>query len=138
MNPFHLAFPVDDLEAARKFYTEVMGCGVGRSSDAWIDFDLYGHQVVAHLSPEDVQASNANGVDGDRVPVRHFGVVLSMHEWQALADRLTSTGIEFIIEPKIRFKGQPGEQATMFFSDPAGNALEFKAFKNMDQLFATE
>lgn len=138
MNPFHLAFPVDNLAEARTFYTEVLGCGVGRSSDAWIDFDLFGHQVVAHLSPKDVRAAQASAVDGDAVPVRHFGVVLSMDEWKSLAEKLEAMSIDFIIPPKIRFEGQAGEQATMFFSDPAGNALEFKAFKNMDQLFATE
>ena len=138
MHPFHLAFPVHDLEAARNFYTGILGCGVGRSSDSWIDFNLFGHQVVAHLSPEDTSPSNANAVDGDQVPVRHFGVVLSMQEWEKLADRLRDSSINFIIEPRIRFRGEPGEQATMFFADPSGNALEFKAFKNMDQLFATE
>ena len=138
MHPFHLAFPVHDLEAARNFYTGILGCGVGRSSDSWIDFNLFGHQVVAHLSPEDTSPSNANAVDGDQVPVRHFGVVLSMQEWEKLADRLRDSSIKFIIEPRIRFRGEPGEQATMFFADPSGNALEFKAFKNMDQLFATE
>ncbi len=138
MHPFHLAFPVHDLKAAHEFYTGVLGCGVGRSSDAWIDFNLFGHQVVAHLSPDDTSPSNANAVDGDQVPVRHFGVVLPMPEWESLADRLKGANIDFIIEPRIRFKGEPGEQATMFFADPSGNALEFKAFKNMEQLFATE
>lgn len=138
MNPFHLAFPVTDLQETMEFYTMVLNCGIGRSSDAWIDFDFFGHQVVAHLAPDELSKSAASAVDGDRVPVRHFGVVLSMHEWEVLAHRLKEANISFIIEPKVRFKGLPGEQATMFFSDPSGNALEFKAFKNMDQLFATE
>jgi extradiol dioxygenase family protein len=138
MHPFHLAFPVHDLKSAYEFYTDTLGCDVGRSSESWIDFNLFGHQVVAHLSPEDTLPSQANAVDGDQVPVRHFGVVLSMEEWELLAEKLKKSGIDFIIEPRIRFKGEPGEQATMFFADPSGNALEFKAFKNMDQLFATE
>ena len=136
IQPFHLAFPVDDLESAHRFYTEILGCKTGRSSDHWIDFDFFGHQVVAHLSPEESGISKKNDVDGDQVPVRHFGVVLSMEQWQELADRLTSRGIDFIIDPHIRFKGEPGEQATMFFLDPSGNALEFKAFADMSMLFA--
>jgi hypothetical protein len=138
LTPFHIAFPVDDLEAARHFYGTVLGCPEGRSSDSWIDFDLFGHQIVAHLKPrhaEDLGAHH-NPVDGHDVPVPHFGVVLEMDEWQALADRLRAAGTKFVIEPYVRFKGQVGEQATMFFLDPAGNALEFKAFADMSQLFA--
>lgn len=134
--PFHLAFPVHDLAAARRFYGGLLGCPEGRSCDQWIDFDLYGHQVVAHLAPAEARAVQRNDVDGDAVPVRHFGVVLPMPEWQALADRLRAEGVEFIVEPHVRFAGQVGEQATMFFLDPSGNALEFKAFADIGQLFA--
>jgi extradiol dioxygenase family protein len=134
--PFHLAFPVDDLAKARAFYGGLLGCPEGRSSEDWVDFDFYGHQIVAHLAPDEVGHRSTSAVDGDNVPVRHFGAVLSMTEWQALADRLTRAGTKFIIEPHIRFKGQVGEQATMFFLDPCGNALEFKAFQDMSQLFA--
>jgi len=137
IQPFHLAFPVHDLKEAHDFYTNILGCPTGRTSDHWIDFNLYGHQVVAHLSPEEARESQKNQVDGDQVPVRHFGVVLQMKDWEDLAEKLKGKGISFIIEPHIRFKGEPGEQATMFFLDPSGNALEFKAFKDMDQLFAT-
>lgn len=139
LTPFHIAFPVHDLGQAREFYGGVMGCPEGRSSDTWIDYDLYGHQIVAHYKPGTGtrDAAFANPVDGHDVPVPHFGVVLTMPQWQALADRLTTAGIQFIIEPYIRFVGQPGEQATMFFLDPSGNALEFKAFHDMGQLFAT-
>jgi extradiol dioxygenase family protein len=135
-HPFHLAFPVDDLQAARQFYGGLLGCPEGRSSDEWIDFNLYGHQVVAHLAPEETGLAKTNGVDGDQVPCRHFGVVLSMQEWDKLADRLKAAGTKFIIEPHIRFKGEVGEQATMFFLDPCGNALEFKAFEHPESLFA--
>lgn len=137
MPPFHLAFPVDDLAAARRFYGEVMGCGEGRSSDEWIDFDFYGHQIVAHLAPGKAGDRANNHVDGHGVPVPHFGVVLTMEQWEALAQRLHAGGAEFVIEPTIRFKGQPGEQATMFLRDPSGNALEFKAFADPASLFAT-
>jgi hypothetical protein len=132
--PFHLAFPVDDLAAARRFYGELLGCPEGRSADEWIDFDLYGHQIVAHLAPTSSRSSNP--VDGENVPVPHFGIVLPMGEWKTLAQRLQNGGVEFVIEPTIRFEGQPGEQATMFFLDPAGNALEFKAMANPENLFA--
>ena len=135
-HPFHLAFPVHDLQAARGFYGGLLGCPEGRSSDEWIDFDLYGHQVVAHLAPDEARRAATNAVDGDQVPVRHFGVVLSMDEWHTLARRLQDAGTRFVIEPHIRFKGQTGEQATMFFLDPSGNALEFKAFENPASLFA--
>lgn len=134
--PFHLAFPVHDLAEARRFYGGLLGCPEGRSSEAWIDFNLYGHQVVAHLSPDECRLAATGQVDGDAVPVRHFGVVLPMADWEALAERLRAAGTRFIIEPHIRFKGQVGEQATMFFLDPSGNALEFKAFGDIGQLFA--
>jgi extradiol dioxygenase family protein len=134
--PFHLAFPVDDLAKAREFYGDLIGCPEGRSSEHWVDFDFYGHQIVTHLAPEELNAAATNSVDGHSVPVRHFGLVLPMDEWHALADKLVRAGKTFIIEPYIRFKGDPGEQATMFLLDPAGNALEFKAFANIDQLFA--
>ncbi|CDM65018.1 VOC family protein [Pyrinomonas methylaliphatogenes] len=135
-NPFHLAFPVHDLEAARQFYGGVLGCDEGRSSDTWIDFNLYGHQIVAHLVPGHTGIRGFNPVDGHDVPVPHFGVILTMEQWQELAERVRRAGIEFIIEPHIRFRGQPGEQATMFFLDPSGNALEFKAFADRKQIFA--
>ena len=137
LTPFHLAFPVDDLQAARRFYGEVLGCPEGRSSESWIDFNLFGHQIVAHLSA-DAGISDGSGslVDGHSVPVPHFGVVLPPAEWKALADRLRKAGIEFVIEPYTRFEGLPGEQSTMFFLDPAGNALEFKSFARPDELFA--
>jgi extradiol dioxygenase family protein len=135
--PFHLAFPVHDLAAARAFYAEVLGCAEGRSAATWIDFDLFGHQIVAHLDPAAKPVAVANPVDGHDVPVPHFGVVLTMADWQALADRLRAAGTRFGIEPHTRFVGQPGEQATMFFLDPSGNALEFKAFADDTMLFAT-
>ena len=134
--PFHLAFPVHDLQLARQFYGGVLGCPEGRSSDAWIDFDLFGHQIVAHLAPEEAGHHQTSAVDGDDVPVRHFGVVLDMPAWTALADSLRASGVRFIIEPHIRFQGQVGEQATMFFLDPSGNALEFKAFADPSRPFA--
>ena len=137
MRPFHLAFPVDNLDKTREFYTNTLGCNEGRSSDRWIDFDMYGHQVVAHLVDELDQVAT-NAVDGDDVPSSHFGVILEMEQWNQLADTLVKLGIEFIIEPHIRFKGEPGEQATMFFLDPCGNALEFKAFRSDDMIFATD
>ena len=136
IHPFHLAFPVHDLDAARAFYGELIGCPEGRSSDEWVDFDLYGHQIVAHLAPGELREAATNAVDGDQVPVRHFGVVLPMDEWRALAERLREAGVRFVIEPHTRFEGQPGEQATMFFLDPSGNALEFKAFRDIASLFA--
>jgi extradiol dioxygenase family protein len=137
LRPFHLAFPVHDLAAARAFYGDTLGCPEGRSSDSWIDFDLFGHQIVAHLDPAAKSVAVENPVDGHDVPVPHFGVVLTMDAWQALADRVKAAGIPFGIEPHIRFVGQPGEQATMFFRDPSGNALEFKAFADDSMLFAT-
>lgn len=135
--PFHLAFPVKDLKESLIFYRDILGCSTGRMSDQWIDFNFFGHQVVAHLKPEEAKESQTNAVDGDNVPVRHFGVILSVEEWNALADRLKNENIKFIIEPHVRFKGLPGEQSTMFFLDPSGNALEFKAFKDKSQIFAT-
>lgn len=136
MHPFHLAFPVDDLQKAREFYGGLLGCPEGRSSEEWVDFDLYGHQIVAHLAKGEAQNDVVSDVDGKKVPVRHFGLVLSMAEWQAMADRLKKAGIRFVIEPYIRFKGEVGEQATMFFLDPSGNAIEFKAMAHPDRLFA--
>ncbi|MGO4128297.1 VOC family protein [Inquilinus sp. YAF38] len=138
LSPFHIAFPVRDLAAARRFYGTVLGCPEGRSSDSWIDFDLYGHQIVAHLKagPAAEDAAHHNPVDGHDVPVPHFGVVLEMADWEALAERLKAAGTRFVIEPYVRFKGRVGEQATMFFLDPSGNALEFKAFADRGQLFA--
>jgi extradiol dioxygenase family protein len=138
LQPFHLAFPVDDLGAARHFYGEIMGCPEGRSSDQWIDFNLFGHQIVTHLVPahDGRRSVDHNPVDGHDVPVPHFGVVLTPDAWNALADRLKGAGISFVIEPYTRFAGETGEQSTMFFHDPAGNALEFKAFADLSQLFA--
>lgn len=139
---FHLAIPVDDLDAARTFYGEVLGCPRGRSAERWTDFDLYGHQLVVHLVADEADGGGdeairgTNPVDGDDVPVPHFGVLLTPPDWQALADRLRAAGIEFVIEPHTRFAGEVGEQSTMFFLDPAGNALEFKSFAHDDQVFA--
>lgn len=135
MPPFHLAFPVHDLAAARAFYVGVLGCGEGRSSDQWIDFDFHGHQIVAHLAPDECTPPARSAVDGKGVPVRHFGLVLDMESWRVLAKQLDGA-VEFIIAPYIRFRGEPGEQATMFFADPSGNAIEIKAFADMGQLFA--
>jgi len=134
---FHLAFPVDDLAKARSFYTGLLGCPEGRSSDCWVDFDFFGHQIVAHLSPNETGHKAHNLVDGDEVPVRHFGAILSMAEWRALAERLKKADARFLIPPEIRFEGEPGEQATFFVADPSGNALEFKAFDDEKRIFAT-
>lgn len=141
LSPFHLAFPVRDLETTREFYLGVLGCREGRSSDQWVDFDLLGHQIVAHQVGADQQASDgpdagANAVDGHSVPVPHFGIVMSWDQWQDFSERLKTANVEFVIEPHIRFPGEVGEQATMFFRDPSGNALEFKAFRDPNQLFA--
>lgn len=136
MSPFHLAFPVHDLALARQFYGQVLGCPEGRSAEDWVDFNFYGHQIVAHLAPDQTGPAQRNAVDGHGVPVRHFGIVLPMAEWEALAERLRAAGIKFIIEPYVRFQGQPGEQATMFFLDPSGNAVEIKAFADIARLFA--
>ncbi len=135
--PFHLAFPVDDLAAARRFYGAVLGCAEGRSSDEWIDFDFHGHQIVAHLAPGAAGDSARNPVDGHGVPVPHFGLVMKMQDWEELARKLKTAEVDFVIEPTIRFKGQTGEQATMFFRDPSGNAIEMKAFADPAQLFAS-
>jgi extradiol dioxygenase family protein len=138
MPPFHLAFPVDDLAAARAFYIGLLGCREGRSADRWIDFDFHGHQIVAHLAPDAVRPRVTNPVDGEAVPVPHFGLVLAMDEWQALAARLEAAKTKFVIRPTVRFAGEPGEQATMFLLDPAGNALEFKAMANPANLFVKD
>lgn len=138
LRPFHLALPVDDLDAARDFYCSLMGFGTGRTADRWIDLDFFGHQVTLHLVDADDDAVATNPVDGDAVPARHFGVVLDRGDWDRLAARLEAAGVEFLIAPKIRFEGEVGEQATMFFLDPAGNALEFKSFSDPGQLFATD
>jgi extradiol dioxygenase family protein len=132
---FHLAFPVRDLAEARAFYGDLLGCPEGRSSEHWVDFDFRGHQIVAHLAPDEVGHKSTSAVDGEQVPVRHFGVILSLPEWETLADRLKAAGVKFVIEPQVRFKGLPGEQATMFFLDPSGNALEFKAFARDEMVF---
>ena len=135
-NLFHLAFPVHDLDAARKFYGGVLECEEGRASDNWIDFSLYGHQVVTILLPKFACQDASNAVDADAVPIPHFGIVLPMEAWKALAAKLTAKGVKFIIEPKIRFAGEVGEQATMFFLHPSGNALEFKGFNDFSLVFA--
>jgi extradiol dioxygenase family protein len=134
---FHLAFPVRDLAEARAFYGELLGCPEGRSAGDWVDFDFHGHQIVAHLVPAEAGATATNPVDGEAVPVRHFGVILDLDAWRAVADRLRAAGTRFLIEPQVRFKGEPGEQATLFFLDPSGNALEFKAFADDAMVFAT-
>ena len=133
---FHLAFPVNDIAQARAFYGGLLGCPEGRSAPDWVDFNFYGHQIVAHLAPEEVGHNQTNTVDGHQVPVRHFGAILPVAEWRTLADKLIAAGIDFIIEPNVRFKGEVGEQSTMFFLDPSGNALEFKAFADIGQVFA--
>lgn len=136
---FHLAFPVHDLEAARTFYAGLLGCSVGRESSRWIDFDFHGHQITAHVAAAGAGAdADANAVDGDRVPVRHFGLILERPDWEALAARLSDAGVAFLIEPRVRFKGRPGEQATMFITDPSGNALEFKSFADETAIFARD
>ena len=137
LSPFHLAFPVHDLGAARRFYGDLLGCPEGRSSDEWVDFNFYGHQLVAHLAPDECGNVRKSAVDGHGVPVRHFGIVLPMKEWDALAERLKGK-VEFVIEPYVRFAGLPGEQATMFFLDPSGNALEVKSFKDIARLFTKQ
>lgn len=137
MTPFfHLAFPVDDLDAARQFYGGVLGCAEGRSDPKWVDFDLFGHQIVAHLQPGAVGDRASSAVDGHGVPIPHFGLIMEMNDWEQLAGRMRAADIKFVIEPYVRFAGLPGEQATMFVRDPAGNALEFKAFRDMSQVFA--
>ena len=133
---FHLAFPVTSLEKARAFYGGLLGCREGRSAPDWVDFDFYGHQIVAHLAPGEAGHRSTNAVDGDNVPVRHFGAILPMGEWERLAGKLKAASVAFVIEPHVRFKGEVGEQATMFLLDPCGNALEFKAFRDIGRLFA--
>lgn len=135
--PFHLAIPVTDLASTRRFYVETLGCGVGRETDTWIDFDFYGHQLSAHVKPEETTPAKTNPVDGEDIPVRHFGVVLGQEDWERLERRLGDEQVKFLIKPTIRFKGQAGEQLTLFIQDPSGNVLEFKAFTDPDQLFAT-
>ena len=135
IQPFHVAFPVHDLELAKEFYTGTLGCTIGRSSEHWIDFNLFGHQIVAHLSPEEVGLVKTSDVDKKNVPVRHFGVVLDWNHWHEFSDLLKSRNVNFLIEPYIRFKGEVGEQATMFLADPSHNALEFKSFKDQEFLF---
>ncbi|TXE14660.1 VOC family protein [Algoriphagus aquimarinus] len=134
--PFHLAFPIRDIAETRAFYGDLLGCEIGRSTDKWIDFNFFGHQLSAHIKPEELALAHTNTVDGKYVPVRHFGAILPWGEWHELADKLKAQGIEFVIEPYIRFKGEVGEQATMFFLDPCGNALEFKSFQDETQIFA--
>ncbi len=136
MSPFHVAFPVHDITLARSFYGDLLGCPEGRSADDWVDFNFYGHQIVAHFAPAETGLAQRNAVDGHGVPVRHFGIVLPMVDWESMAVRLRTRGVEFVVEPYIRFKGEPGEQATMFFLDPSGNALEIKAFADITMLFA--
>lgn len=138
LRPFHLAFPVDNLDTARSFYGDIMGCSEGRSSDHWIDFNFYGHQIVTHLVEQKSSPVAASEVDTKTVPIPHFGVILSPDDWQALADTLRAAQVEFVIEPYTRFKGEVGEQSTMFLLDPAGNALEFKAFGDDAQIFAQD
>ena len=135
LQPFHLAFPVHDLSVAKEFYTKILGCTLGRSSEHWIDFNLFGHQVVAHLNPDELSKTKTSNVDDKQVPVRHFGIILEWEKWQQFSIELKEKGVEFIIEPYIRFKGEIGEQATMFFLDPSGNALEFKSFKDPKMIF---
>ncbi len=135
--PFHLAFPIRDIEETRAFYQEVLGCAIGRSSETWIDFDLFGHQLSGHVRPDAGRAEGSGTVDGKSVPIPHFGAVLDMEDWRRLAERLKAAqGVEWILEPQIRFEGEPGEQATLFILDPSGNALEFKGFKDMEGVFA--
>jgi len=133
--PFHLALPVDDLESTRAFYGGLLGCREGRSAERWVDFDFFGHQLSAHLAPGRAREPSTNAVDGDDVPVRHFGAVLEWGKWHALAERLRVAGVRFLIEPHVRFRGAAGEQATMFLCDPSGNALEFKAFELPERMF---
>lgn len=138
MPPFHLAFPIRDLEETRRFYVDLVGCTVGREAEKWIDFDFHGHQISAHVKPEECEGARTNDVDGDNVPVRHFGAVLPWKQWERLAETFRQAGVEFLIGPRVRFEGEPGEQGTFFVLDPSGNGLEFKSFKNPEQLFATD
>ena len=137
IRPFHVAFPIKDLQETRDFYVNILGCKTGRMAERWVDFDLFGHQISAHLAPEEIKSHKTNPVDGKNVPVHHWGVILQWKEWETLAKKLKANNVKFIIEPYIRFKGMTGEQATMFLLDPSGNALEFKAFKDDAEIFAT-
>jgi len=134
--PFHLAFPVRDIAEARRFYGELLGCPEGRSAPEWVDFNFYGHQIVAHLAPDECGHKATSAVDDHQVPVRHFGAILSLPQWHAMADKLRAAGTHFVIEPYVRFEGEVGEQATMFFLDPSGNAIEMKSFADLSSLFA--
>lgn len=138
MPPFHLAFPVKDIETTRNFYASLLGCGVGREADSWIDFDFFGHQISAHVKPGECTEIDTNGVDGDAVPVRHFGAVLEWSAWEKLGEKLQAAKTEFVIEPRVRFQGEVGEQGTFFVRDPSGNVLEFKSFRDMTSLFARD
>ena len=135
-SPFHLAFPVKNIRSTKFFYKEVLGCEIGREDKKWVDFNFFGHQLSAHLKPDELKKTKENPVDGKSVPVRHFGVILPWDKWQLLSKKLIKINTEFIIEPYVRFEGEVGEQATMFFLDPSGNALEFKSFKDSSQIFA--
>ena len=135
-SPFHLAFPVKNIESTKFFYKEVLGCKIGREDKKWVDFNFFGHQLSAHLKPDELKKTKENPVDGKSVPVRHFGVILPWEKWQLLSKKLIKINTEFIVEPYVRFEGEVGEQATMFFLDPSGNALEFKSFKDSSQVFA--
>lgn len=135
-SPFHLAFPIKDIESTREFYGGLLGCDIGRSTEKWIDFNFFGNQLSAHVKPEELAVAHTNQVDGKNVPVRHFGALLEWDQWHALSEKLKGVETDFIIEPYIRFEGKVGEQATMFFLDPSGNALEFKSFKDPSQIFA--
>jgi len=136
ISPFHVAIPVHDVALARAFYRDILNCPEGRSAEHWVDFDLYGHQLVIHYKPKSTEENHTNVVDGHNVPIPHYGVVLEWNDWEALAEQLKSHNISFLIEPYVRFEGMPGEQATMFFLDPCANALEFKAFRDIGQMFA--
>ena len=135
-NPFHLAFPINDISETKSFYKKILGCKIGREDLKWVDFDFFGHQLSAHVKPDELKNTKKNAVDGKDVPVRHFGVILEWEAWHSLSEKLKENNISFIIEPYIRFEGETGEQATMFFLDPSGNALEFKSFKDPEQIFA--
>ena len=135
-NPFHLAFPINDINETKSFYKKILGCKIGREDVKWVDFDFFGHQLSAHVKPDELKNTKKNAVDGKDVPVRHFGVILEWEAWHSLSEKLKKNNISFIIEPYIRFEGEIGEQATMFFLDPSGNALEFKSFKDPEQIFA--
>jgi len=138
LRPFHLAIPVRDISSTRQFYVDILGCSIGRASKTWIDFNFFGHQLSAHVKPDELAQTGTNPVDGENVPVRHFGIVLYRNDWHELSAKLTEAGMDFLIKPTIRFKGQTGEQATMFIKDPSGNVLEFKSFRDDASLFAVE